>query len=160
MQISDEGKIGIALGLVGLGGAGALVVLPHPYADYFGWSLIFAAVIGLFALACHHFKVKWPLAIGGGLLIAAAFGGSWFYFSRQIEFVLTDLKYVYSCPKQTTPKITNKEWDKVLKECLRFPFPVYGGCSRANNDILADTWRIQGRNYPIDEKIDAGSRIY
>jgi hypothetical protein len=40
MQISGEGKIGIFLGLVGIGGGGILFVSPHPYADYFGWSLI------------------------------------------------------------------------------------------------------------------------
>jgi hypothetical protein len=64
MQISDEGKIGIALGLLGLGGGGALFVLPHPYADYVGWSLIGVSVLGLILLGLHHFKVR----IGGLLL--------------------------------------------------------------------------------------------
>jgi hypothetical protein len=61
MLISDEGKIGIALALLGLGGGGALFVLPHPYADYVGWSLIGVSVLGLILLGLHHFKVR----IGG-----------------------------------------------------------------------------------------------
>lgn len=56
MQINDEGKIGIALALIGIGGGAALYVLPHPYADYIGWSLIGFSVIGLILLAAHHFK--------------------------------------------------------------------------------------------------------
>jgi hypothetical protein len=58
MEISPEGKIGIALGLLGLGGAGALFVLPHPWSDYVGWSLIAIAGAGLLVLACHHFGIS------------------------------------------------------------------------------------------------------
>jgi hypothetical protein len=77
MQISDEGKIGIALGLLGLGGGGALFVLPHPYADYVGWTLIAVSVFGLVLLGLHHFKVRidgvkemWPqyLMVTAGIL--------------------------------------------------------------------------------------------
>lgn len=52
--ISLEGKISILLGLVGLGGVGALQVLPHPYNDYFGWTLIWVAIIGTVALGVYH----------------------------------------------------------------------------------------------------------
>jgi hypothetical protein len=51
---STEGKIGIALALVGLGGAGALYELPHPYSDYVGWSLIAFSIIGLILLSIYH----------------------------------------------------------------------------------------------------------
>jgi hypothetical protein len=70
MQISDEGKIGIALGLLGLGGGGALFVLPHPYADYVGWSLIGVSVFGLVLLGLHHFKARI-----GALLVWLRWGG-------------------------------------------------------------------------------------
>jgi len=53
-HISFEGKIGISLALVGLGGAGALFVLPHPYADYVGWTLIAIALLGLIGLTVFH----------------------------------------------------------------------------------------------------------
>ena len=49
--ISTEGKLGILLSLIGIGGAGALFVFPHPYADYVGWSLIAMAVVGLVLMA-------------------------------------------------------------------------------------------------------------
>jgi hypothetical protein len=75
MQISDEGKIGIALALLGLGGGGALFVLPHPYADYVGWTLILISVLGLLLLWLHHSKGRrgkpmWPqyLMILSGVL--------------------------------------------------------------------------------------------
>lgn len=58
MQISDEGKIGIALALLGIGGGGALFVLPHPYADYVGWSLIGTSVVGGIGLGLFHFGCK------------------------------------------------------------------------------------------------------
>jgi hypothetical protein len=50
MQISTEGKLGLVVGLVGLGGAGAVVIAPA-----IGWVLIGIAAIGGVALAFHHF---------------------------------------------------------------------------------------------------------
>lgn len=58
--ISAEGTIGIALALVGIGGAGALFVLPHPYADYVGWTLIGIAVAGLIMLGIVHLVSRVP----------------------------------------------------------------------------------------------------
>jgi hypothetical protein len=52
MQISAEGKIGIALGLVGLAGAGAMMVFPQDIE--IGWVLIAIAVIGFIWLAINH----------------------------------------------------------------------------------------------------------
>jgi hypothetical protein len=56
MGLSNDGKIGTALALVGLGGGGALYVLPHPYADFIGWSLIAISVLGLLLLGLYHFR--------------------------------------------------------------------------------------------------------
>jgi hypothetical protein len=53
MQISTEGTIGIALGLVGLAGAGAIMVFPQDIG--IGWCLIAVAVIGFIWLAIAHF---------------------------------------------------------------------------------------------------------
>jgi hypothetical protein len=55
MQISAEGKIGIALALVGLGGAGAIMIAPNQV--WIGWTMIAIAAIGGGSLALHHF---WP----------------------------------------------------------------------------------------------------
>jgi hypothetical protein len=56
MHISSEGKIGILLALIGLAGAGAIMVAPQ--ATLIGWSLIAFAVLGLLALALHHFDIE------------------------------------------------------------------------------------------------------
>jgi len=53
MAISNEGKIGIVLGLLGLGGAGAIMVAPQFLA--IGWGLIVIAIAGAILLAYHHF---------------------------------------------------------------------------------------------------------
>lgn len=52
VQISFEGKIGIALALLGLLGAGAIMVAPQ--ALWIGWTLIGVAVVGLLWLGIHH----------------------------------------------------------------------------------------------------------
>lgn len=54
IQISAEGKLGLLLALVGIGGGGALFVFPHPYADYVGWSLIGISIVGLVLLGVYH----------------------------------------------------------------------------------------------------------
>jgi hypothetical protein len=51
MHISIEGKLGLLVGLIGLGGAGAVVIAPEV-----GWGLIGVAVIGGVVLAFHHFS--------------------------------------------------------------------------------------------------------
>jgi hypothetical protein len=53
MQISAEGTIGIALGLAGLAGAGAIMAFPQDIE--IGWGLIVVAVIGFIWLATTHF---------------------------------------------------------------------------------------------------------
>ena len=55
MRISPEGKIGIGLTLVGLAGAGAIVVAPAPWAAAIGWGMIALAGLGSILLAGHHF---------------------------------------------------------------------------------------------------------
>jgi hypothetical protein len=54
--ISGEGKLGLALGLIALGGAGALGVWPTH--QEIGWILIAIAIVGGAALTAHHFKER------------------------------------------------------------------------------------------------------
>jgi hypothetical protein len=58
MQISAEGKLGIGLGLMGLAGAGALVIAPADVAPEIGWAMIAAALAGFVMLGWHHFRVS------------------------------------------------------------------------------------------------------
>jgi hypothetical protein len=70
MQLSGEGKTGILLALIGLGGAGAIVVAPAH--TEIGWLLIAISVIGGVMLSSHHFRgmlprvwtAAWPLTAG------------------------------------------------------------------------------------------------
>jgi hypothetical protein len=68
MAISTEGKIGIALALIGLAGAGALVVAPAPWVTAVGWALIAVAVAGGIALGVHHFQLAWVFRKSDGYL--------------------------------------------------------------------------------------------
>lgn len=68
MAISTEGKIGIALGLIGLAGAGALVVAPAPWVTAVGWTLISVAAVGGIALGVHHFQLAWVFRKSDGYL--------------------------------------------------------------------------------------------
>jgi hypothetical protein len=56
MAISTEGKIGILLGLIGLAGAGAIMIAPTEL--WIGWTLIAIAGLGLAALAVYHFGTR------------------------------------------------------------------------------------------------------
>jgi hypothetical protein len=53
MHLTVEGKLGIVLSLLGLGGAGAIMVAPQQF--WIGWSLIAVAMAGGIALGLHHF---------------------------------------------------------------------------------------------------------
>jgi hypothetical protein len=90
--ISGEGTIGIALTLIGLGGAGALFVLPHPYADYVGWSLIGIAVIGLIFLAAYHAKSRgWRKRFWAAIvvLLLCLSGGGYVAYHWPTNFLLS-----------------------------------------------------------------------
>lgn len=56
MHISTEGKIQIAIGLLALGGAGAMMAFPTQL--WIGWALILFALVGGAALLGHHFRDK------------------------------------------------------------------------------------------------------
>jgi hypothetical protein len=56
MLISVEGKFGILLGLIGLAGAGAIMIAPEH--TEIGWTLIVVAVVGGGFLAYHHFSTS------------------------------------------------------------------------------------------------------
>jgi len=72
MQISGEGKIGIALALLALFGAGAIVIWPQN--EWIGWVLIAIAVVGFVILGLYHFlpqkeKAKVFLRVGENHLL-------------------------------------------------------------------------------------------
>ncbi len=80
MYISDEGKIGIGLGLLGLGGGGAIMVAPQQL--WIGWMMFSLAASGGVALLIHHFcsglrerKGFVLVLIGTGLLISGSIIG-------------------------------------------------------------------------------------
>jgi hypothetical protein len=56
MRISAEGKIGIALGLVGLAGAGAIMV--EPTEMWIGWTLVGIATVGGLALTAYMWSER------------------------------------------------------------------------------------------------------
>jgi hypothetical protein len=85
MQISTEGKLAILLGLLALGGGGAVWVAPDH--TEIGWLMIATAGVGTIALATHHFSGKlaplWTpgakhrmIALLGMIIFGAAFIGS------------------------------------------------------------------------------------
>jgi hypothetical protein len=62
MHISAEGTFGIALGLVGIFGAGAMMIWPQH--TEIGWGLIVFAAIGAGLLAGYHWRVALGIASG------------------------------------------------------------------------------------------------
>jgi hypothetical protein len=54
MSISTEGKLAILVGLLGLGGAGAIMVAPDH--TEIGWVMIGTAALGGIMLGAHHFR--------------------------------------------------------------------------------------------------------
>ena len=61
MRISPEGKLGLLLALIGLAGAGAIMIAPEH--TVIGWLLIVIAVVGGIALTWHHYRTL-PVASG------------------------------------------------------------------------------------------------
>jgi hypothetical protein len=54
MQISTEGKLDLLVGLLALGGAGAVMIWPDHTA--IGWAMIAVALVGGIALGYYHFR--------------------------------------------------------------------------------------------------------
>jgi hypothetical protein len=79
MHLISEGEIGIFLALVGLAGAGAIMVAPEHIE--IGWCLIALAVIGLISLGVHHFE-KSMRSVAIVVISASIFsiGGYWYYW--------------------------------------------------------------------------------
>jgi hypothetical protein len=77
MQITLEGKISIFLTLLGLAGAGAIMIFPERV--WIGWLLIASAAIGLLWLGFHHFGRRFfvvPVAA------CALIFDAWFYSNQ------------------------------------------------------------------------------
>jgi hypothetical protein len=80
MAISAEGKLAILIGLLGLGGAGAIMVAPEH--TEIGWSMIGVAALGGVMLAIHHFTGLWNpqqktrmIALAGMIIFGVGFIG-------------------------------------------------------------------------------------
>jgi hypothetical protein len=73
MRISFEGKISIALALLGLLGAGALMVFPHQL--WIGWAMMGASMLGLLILWAHHVLSKGSNASPLGMTNTGAYAG-------------------------------------------------------------------------------------
>jgi hypothetical protein len=58
MHISTEGKLGISVGLIALGGTGAVVLVTGPFLNAVGWACIIIAMAGGIALVCYHLREK------------------------------------------------------------------------------------------------------
>jgi len=54
MAFSDEGKVGIGLGILGLAGGGAIMVAPEQL--WIGWTMIAVAALSGGALLIYHFR--------------------------------------------------------------------------------------------------------
>lgn len=84
MHISPEGKIGIFLRLIGLAGAGAIMVAPEHIE--IGWGLIVFPTAGLIL---HHFGIRRGRMIPliGMILSAATFIGfsGWYFWPVRHE---------------------------------------------------------------------------
>src|ERR1700722_4701813 len=74
MQISLEGKIGIWLALVGLAGAGAIMIAPEKL--WIGWGLISLAGLGSTALGFHHFGRRFAFIF---VVIGVLWFDYWYY---------------------------------------------------------------------------------
>jgi hypothetical protein len=86
-SISTEGKIGIFLALIGLLGAGAIMIAPQQL--WIGWSLIAIAVIGLIILGFYHFwgRIHTPAgqATIGAVAIAVILSAEYGYYTGYFE---------------------------------------------------------------------------
>lgn len=75
MEFSFEGEAGIALALVGLFGAGAIMIAPTH--TWIGWMLIAIALSGVAGLILHHLGGRLPirtnLTIAGAIITGIAF---------------------------------------------------------------------------------------
>jgi hypothetical protein len=66
MRISGEGTVGLIIGLLALGGAGAIWVAPDQL--WIGWSLLAIAALGGVTLFVHHFSfIRKAVMTGTGL---------------------------------------------------------------------------------------------
>jgi hypothetical protein len=61
MQISAEGKIGIAIGLIALAGGGAIMIFPDQF--WIGETMMAIAAIGGVWLGLHHFGIRQQIII-------------------------------------------------------------------------------------------------
>jgi hypothetical protein len=94
MHLSSEGKISIFLALIGLAGAGAIMIAPRH--TEIGWSLIAIAAVGCVYLAFNHFsglgyrdlvRAKWIIGLPSVCFVGFA---AWYFWSTSKTELITD----------------------------------------------------------------------
>jgi hypothetical protein len=150
MHISFEGKIGIGLALIGLAGAGAMMVAPEDLE--IGWSLITIAVVGAVFLVGYHFAGRrmawifpWILIVGGPLI-----GGAWLYFNREIKlpgFTGYAVIRLYDSPEFRRRYV----FEFVSSDGARVAF--YLSASSVFTFSVTD---IRGESYPLEVRLGHG----
>jgi hypothetical protein len=111
MHISDEGKISIGVGLIALGGTGAVVVASGPVLLTIGWLVIGIAAIGSLLLVRHHYhsrlasiwapnrKIRMISLVGMIACVAGALGFSVSYFWPSVVDISATLPVQIAPPK-------------------------------------------------------------
>jgi hypothetical protein len=168
MHISAEGKIGILLALIGLAGAGAMMVAPEH--TEIGWLLIAVALTGGAFLAGHHFadlkkwRRKMVALIGMAVCVLGLFGfTTMYFFSRPTPKSPTLATSVHSndSQKSASPRISIGCYQEVPPKTLQadeeiqvlwlFPTPIENGggglATQFNRSGQSWKWPVAG---PLD----------
>jgi hypothetical protein len=160
MHISGEGKIGIGLGLLGLLGVGIPMVAPQY--PWLGWPFIATSVLGLIALAFHHFRVRSRFGLpdrtrtasaliallGGVCLISLAIWKFW---------INPDTVAHHDTPPDWTRYIGYEDIEKLRTNCydpLHIPLMVATNGSPTSEDFVSTL----SKAIPI-EKIGLTSKL-
>jgi hypothetical protein len=157
MSISGEGKISTVLALLGLGGTGAIVILPGY--TWIGWALLTIAAVGFLVLGCHHWSEKIsrfmrsklaPLAtIAAGLLITIA-GVVWLYLragttslNAPLPVAAAQLPQLPSLSQQSAPipsPPTARQYSTTERDAL--------------NNLMIDTLQALDAGDKVSQEID------
>jgi hypothetical protein len=141
--ISTEGKLGLILGLLALGGTGAIMIWPDH--TELGWAMIAIAVAGGAALACYHLGesnryIQKAMAISLMVLGAVLFftGAIWLGVGSQINIEARQVKIANTSNGRTPEHQQN--FELVSSWSVSFQFP--GGYSGSISDSLREPFYI------------------
>ena len=131
MHISSEGKIGISVGLLALGGAGAVVVAEGPLLTAIGWASIAIAILGGAALAYHHLReqgVRLGIILTTAGTILIVFGGivgligAFKMDASEATSTVKDGKYFYFSVDILNPKDLSGQFPRRITNKAVSPF--------------------------------------